>query len=83
MSLLFRRHQRPAARHTRHDGLYRCVLIFTYAGKPVVQDNGAVSKQQAMQQWQWCIASGGYQPDSDRRALVMADADYQHLLGGA
>lgn len=87
MNLLLKRllNRRRAERvsQDRTADRYRCVLVFQYAGKPLIQGNAVTSKQRAMQQWKHFIASGQYAIGSGRRALVMTDADYRHMAGGA
>lgn len=60
---------------------YRCVLIFTYTSGPQYVANQPVTRQQALQQWRYLVATGAYGPHTHRRALVMADADYLKLPG--
>lgn len=57
---------------------YRCVLILTDAH---VIANEPATRQKALQQWQYLVATGAYGPHTHRRALVMADADYLKLPG--
>jgi hypothetical protein len=70
------------AEKTRRASQFRCVVIFDKDGRRDIQAGPVSSKQQAMQQWKWRIASGGYAIGSRHQTLVVTDTVYQHIAAG-